>query len=212
MNLFVTDSCPANCVFVLDDKRVCKMVLETAQLLSNAMLIRSVDGAPYKPTHINHPITKWVANTRGNYEWTLRHFGHLCEEYYRRYEKIHKCAQHLTTFVLALENFRDDQEKQSFICVGSHKLTNKSKEDALSQMALNQHHANSEDIGVFIQYRYILFEKWLIHAKQAPKWYGKSILAVINSPFGWRRRFHGRFEAVRSEAFSRAMRRAMSMT
>lgn len=37
MNIFATDVSPVACAKALDDKRVVKMVLETAQMLSTAM-------------------------------------------------------------------------------------------------------------------------------------------------------------------------------
>jgi hypothetical protein len=41
MNIFVTSLCPRISAQVLDNKRVVKMVLETAQLLSAAIFINS---------------------------------------------------------------------------------------------------------------------------------------------------------------------------
>lgn len=92
MNIFVTDSSTLACARMLDDKRVVKMVLETAQMLSNAA------GGPYKPTHAKHPCTVWVGAARGNYVWTLGLFQCLILEYKFRYNKVHKCAELLSTF------------------------------------------------------------------------------------------------------------------
>ncbi len=67
----------------LDSKRVIKMVLETAQLLSTAIFINStiVYDDIYKPTHLKHPYTIWAPSTLGNWEWLLQHFMALCDEY-----------------------------------------------------------------------------------------------------------------------------------
>jgi len=59
MNIFVTSNCPKLSAQALDNKRVVKMVLETAQLLSTAIFINSTityDNL-YKPTHVKHPCT-----------------------------------------------------------------------------------------------------------------------------------------------------------
>ena len=46
--------------------------------------------APYRHTHINHPMSKWVRSTKGNFDWVLTHALALCGEYTRRYQKTHK--------------------------------------------------------------------------------------------------------------------------
>ena len=91
MNIFVTSNCPRISAQALDNKRVVKMVLETAQLLSTAIFINSgitYDNI-YKPTHIKHPCTVWTALTLGNWDWVFQHFVALCEEYGFRYNKQH---------------------------------------------------------------------------------------------------------------------------
>jgi hypothetical protein len=90
MNIFVTSPEPDLCAKYLDDKRVIKMVLETAQLLSTAIHAMGGTG-PYKPTHLNHPCSIWVRESRSNYQWTLNHFKALLNQYTIRYGKIHKC-------------------------------------------------------------------------------------------------------------------------
>ena len=63
MNIFVTSNCPILSAQALDNKRVVKMVLETAQVLSTAIFINSgitYDGI-YKPTHLKHSCTIWAA-------------------------------------------------------------------------------------------------------------------------------------------------------
>jgi hypothetical protein len=92
MNIFVTSQCPAESARHLDNKRVIKMILESAQMLSTA-----IDG-PYKPTHVNHPCTIWARKTRSNYMWLLEHMVHLCIEYTRRYGKVHACERFISLF------------------------------------------------------------------------------------------------------------------
>ena len=107
MNIFITSDCPQTSAKNLDDKRVRKMVLESAQMLSTATLLNAPkslvevrketiikDEKPkekltyyfrgqkvYSPCYHNHPATKWARENKGNYSWLLLHFLHLCEEY-----------------------------------------------------------------------------------------------------------------------------------
>lgn len=92
MNIFVINEDPTVCAKYLDNKRVVKMTLETAQLLSTAIWICGGEG-PYKKTHENHPCSIWVRKARGNYIWLLSYFKALGEEYTRRYKKVHKSIE-----------------------------------------------------------------------------------------------------------------------
>ena len=91
MNIFVTSNCPKLSAQALDNKRVVKMVLETAQLLSTAIFINSgiICDRLYKPTHLKHPCTIWAAESLANWDWLLEHFIELCEEYSLRYNRQH---------------------------------------------------------------------------------------------------------------------------
>lgn len=92
MNIFAIDDNTKTCALALDDKRLVKMVLETAQMLSGAMNIHGTAG-PYRPTHLGHPCTVWVSATQGNYQWTLNLFQELLSEYTFRYGRQHKCRE-----------------------------------------------------------------------------------------------------------------------
>jgi hypothetical protein len=98
MNIFVTDECPIKSAQNLDDKRVIKMILESAQMLSVAMHVWCAPNPPYKMTHKNHPCTVWARTTQANYQWLLDHFKALLSEYTSRYGKKHKCQQYVNTF------------------------------------------------------------------------------------------------------------------
>lgn len=92
VNIFVTDVCPKVSAQNLDDKRVIKMALESAQMLSTALHEHDSPWKPYKINHKNHPCTIWARTTRANYQWLLDHLVALCSEYEIRYGKIHACA------------------------------------------------------------------------------------------------------------------------
>lgn len=99
MNIFVTDNCPKKCAEFLDDSRLRKMTLETAQLLSSALRLNGYIGSEvYKITHKNHPSNVWTRTTQGNYRWLLAHFKALCEEYTRRTGKTHASSKLLPVF------------------------------------------------------------------------------------------------------------------
>lgn len=72
------------------DKHVCKMIIETAQMMSTIHARYGRDNPPYKPTHAHHPSTVWAGDNQLHYNW-LRVLGlQLCREYTARYGKIHK--------------------------------------------------------------------------------------------------------------------------
>ena len=99
MNIFVSSPCPIESAKFLDNVRVNKMTVETAQLLSSALRLCGYSGSDvYKITHINHPSNLWCRKTQGNYKWLLAHFKALCEEYTRRTGKVHASSKLLPIF------------------------------------------------------------------------------------------------------------------
>lgn len=92
MNIFYVSHNPTECAAYLDDGRLVKMILETAQLLSTALTEwgqEIPEGAP-KATHRNHPCAVWVRDSIENYDWTCMLLTNLCLEYQHRYGKAHK--------------------------------------------------------------------------------------------------------------------------
>jgi hypothetical protein len=85
MNIFILDTNPVLAAQYQCNKHVVKMCLETAQMLS------TIAGGPYKPTHVNHPCTVWARSSVSNFAWLYSHGVALCNEYERRYNKVHKC-------------------------------------------------------------------------------------------------------------------------
>lgn len=88
MNIFVLDTDPVLAAQYQCDRHVIKMVLESTQLLSNAF---SLDDAPYKRTHYNHPCSIWTRESYENWQWLMMHAVALADEYTYRYNKSHKC-------------------------------------------------------------------------------------------------------------------------
>lgn len=95
MNIFATDPSPKLSARALDDQRLVKMVLETAQILCGGLYLRGVPtlALPYKPTHLGHPAVLWAAMTEENLRWVYRHGWRLSEEYSNRYNKVHKSGE-----------------------------------------------------------------------------------------------------------------------
>jgi hypothetical protein len=92
MNIFVTHHNPEIAAKHLCDKHVPKMILESAQMLSNAFHVLGLPHlAPYRQLMLKHPCCKWVLESRGNFEWLLRHAKQIAEEFEQRFGKKHKC-------------------------------------------------------------------------------------------------------------------------
>lgn len=116
MNIFVLSIDPVEAATMLCNKHICKMALESAQLLCSA---HPKGIAPYRHTHSNHPCARWTRTSRENYEWLTLHAAAICSEYTQRYDGkrmktedvIDWCAANvpvlptigLTPFVLAIK-------------------------------------------------------------------------------------------------------------
>jgi hypothetical protein len=112
MNIFILDEDPRTAASMHCDKHVPKMVLESAQMLSTAH--RMLDGVEtkkrsrsgktmskyyylgdtrehhlYNAVHFNHPCTVWTRESAQNYLWHYELFISLCDEYTKRYGKLH---------------------------------------------------------------------------------------------------------------------------
>lgn len=100
MNIFVLDEDPFRAAVAHCDVHVVKMILETTQMLCT---VRHQAGSPlpngYKPTHENHPCTKWAGRSRENWWWTVHLLRHLHGRYEYRYEKTHQSKRLLPSFL-----------------------------------------------------------------------------------------------------------------
>lgn len=118
MNIFALSLNPYQCAQMHCNEHCIKMILEYFQLLStahryidrteiiieqksNRKIKRYIledkyrDSLMYKATHINHPCSIWLRQSRGNYCWLYRLTCCLCDEYTRRYGKIHASDKRL---------------------------------------------------------------------------------------------------------------------
>lgn len=111
INIFILDYDPVKAAQYQCDKHVVKMAVESAQMLSTAH--RVLDGKKerrlsksgkrmidywvlpdereellMKVAHVNHPCNIWTRLSSEKYEWHLKHFRALLDEYTFRYGKI----------------------------------------------------------------------------------------------------------------------------
>ena len=89
MNIFVLHRSPQKSAQMACDKHVVKMILESAQMLCTVAHQQGME-TPYRPVHAKHPCTLWVGKSSANWWWLIDHAMALCEEYTRRYGKVHK--------------------------------------------------------------------------------------------------------------------------
>lgn len=105
MNLFFLEHDTTDCAQAHVDRHVVKMITESAQMLSTALLEHGMfDDSLMKRTHLNHPMCVWVRETRANFLWTLSlmveliseadyRFGAIKRDGKVKYERARKIAQ-----------------------------------------------------------------------------------------------------------------------
>lgn len=107
MNIFILDTDVNLCAQYHVDKHCVKMILETTQLLNNAMIAGDSEYKPvYKQTHKNHPCSLWACESIDNFNWLVTLGLALCEEYTFRYGKQHKCQSILELFQKQSSNLK----------------------------------------------------------------------------------------------------------
>lgn len=135
MNIFVLDEDPVKAAEYHCNKHVCKMIIESAQMLCTthwlylekeikktipgyskkhlrrsgktfnfefksekvkdriSFVLKHADPnriPPYRMTHVKHQCTIWASTNYSNYVWLLQLSRALCNEYTKRYKKVHK--------------------------------------------------------------------------------------------------------------------------
>lgn len=146
MNIFVIDSNTKICAQALDNLRLNKMIVETAQLLSTAIRFHGYsENNIYKSTHKNHPCNIWARETNANYIWLLQYMQDLVSERQSRTGKSHK----------SYEIFNTLTQGQSLIPKGS--------------LTPWQNCTPHKDLNTFDAYKLTLKNKW-INDKRSPTW------------------------------------------
>ena len=100
MNIFVLDKDPAMAAKYMDDVRLPKMCVESAQMMASALRRHGATdeqmpltkaGKPYKGGYKHHPCTIFAGDSYANFMWLADHALELCNEYFRRFDKVHAC-------------------------------------------------------------------------------------------------------------------------
>jgi hypothetical protein len=89
MNIFYINIDPVTAAQQLADDHIRKMQIESAQMCCTAHWASGSE-APYKRAHLNHPSTKWVRESIHHYRWVVEHGLEVCNEFTKRYGKLHK--------------------------------------------------------------------------------------------------------------------------
>lgn len=158
MNLFVTSPNHYECAIALDDKRLNKMCVETAQILSTALWHRGIiDVNLYKPVMIHHPIVLWAKEKDENLWFTYLNFCSLFTEYFHRFNKKHATSKNCFLFYqLVYKSLeKEDLVKHLDFC------------NCARNTSLNLDFTNVSD--VFQAYRMYLNARWKTD-KREPKW------------------------------------------
>ena len=101
MNIFVLDLDPTVAARMHCDKHIPKMCVEAAQMMASALrrhgatdeqMPLTKSGTPYKGGYAHHPCTVWAGDSQENWMWLAHHAMQLCEEYYKRFNKMHACT------------------------------------------------------------------------------------------------------------------------
>jgi hypothetical protein len=161
MNIFLPSPTPYNSVIALDDKRIVKMVLETAQLLCTAVHLSDEleefrDLELYKATHINHPCNKWTRETMDNWRYLFQYFIAICNEYHFRYDKIHASYEKLYRPLTIIDCFLYER-KYHFMAHTSFVNCTKNPEYDFTHLPVHE------------AYKEVLKYKWC-HDKRKPTW------------------------------------------
>jgi hypothetical protein len=168
MNIFFTNPTPLLCATALDDLRLNKMVLETAQLLSGAIhsfidqgdnrLTADEQAQLYRSTHINHPSAKFARSTARNFTWLVMHFDNLAQEFEGRRSKTHKSYYQIRP----LTTNYTDWDHDSYILEA---------DDIKPYLACDADLKLLED--PFLAYRKHMLRKWLVD--DTPTWTNRPI-------------------------------------
>jgi hypothetical protein len=89
------------------------MILETTQLLytahhqlqKNDNWAEKLPKKPYRATHVNHPVSRWVRQCPANYIFAANLGLSLCKEYTFRYFRIHSSQTHIEWLVQNIPPF-----------------------------------------------------------------------------------------------------------
>lgn len=170
MNIFVLDDNPYDAARYLDDKRVCKMIVESLQMLSTAISVLSPAfyearrDSLYKPSYVNHPCTIWTRSDPRNFMWLLLHTQGLLHAYKWRYRPHlqHPHGEHASS-----ECFRTVEEFANLF------YSPDEVKDFPSEFVVCGFEPKAllaSPAAAVKMYRQIMRRKWYETDKRAPRW------------------------------------------
>lgn len=155
MNIFCTDSSPIRSAMYLDDVRINKMIVESAQMLSTVIRRYGVgNGIHYKSAYQNHPCTLWAGETRGNFLWLCDHALAMCAIYTKTRGREHA------------------SERVIQFC---YKLAHKVKAGDVTEFADCTEFKDRKDIPIIERYRLFMNLKWNERDKKNPTWRNRKV-------------------------------------
>lgn len=126
MNLFILDRMPEQAAIYNCDAHVRKIILEATEMMGYAY--NKGEFAPWpwvssKGRHFNHPMSKWVRESRQNFDWTLQHGYALCNEFEYRFGKKHKCKDYMDWIAMniPIDNLENTERTDWPRCFGAYK-------------------------------------------------------------------------------------------
>lgn len=156
MNIFLPSPNPRESARALDDKRVPKMVVETAQLLSTAVhhLHPDNDFPIYKPAYDNHPCSLFARYSERNFKFLAELGLELSEEYSHRWgprHKSHRVIEDCVTLMFSKPSFYKPFYTREF--------------------SLNFNCSGYDTGSIYKDYRLCLIDKWKKQEKKGSlKW------------------------------------------
>lgn len=161
MNIFTTSPSAYKSAWILDDKRVNKMIIESAQILSTTIHLHTGKffSDLLKPTHTNHPIVRWAMKIP-NWSWLLAHFNALLWEFNKRYQHPHTYDTRLMGVALGLAFRR-------YVNPENHQMVLYKPNDFYNCTPF-------PELPTFFAYRKTLVSKWQ-QDKRPPTWHRKQI-------------------------------------
>ena len=98
MNLFILDLMPVTAAHYNCDKHVVKIILEAVGMMGYAYDQGDFYPLPWlkkKGPHYFHPMSKWVRETKQNFDWAFQHTEGLLNEFTFRYGHEHSYQPHI---------------------------------------------------------------------------------------------------------------------
>jgi len=159
MNIFVFDPDYNKSAEYHNDVHVSKMLLEVCQLLCTAHHVYGTDKdyIPYRKTHENHPCTKWVRESVGNYLWTVEFARALCREYEFRFEKTHGCKKVVDWCWDNIINIKKQEITDFVVAINEEKFPGCVVEGNVFESYKNYHRMYKQGFtrnGKFVEYKW----------------------------------------------------------